>query len=288
MANISSLVPITTAATALSNLVLVTPQAVQGYQPQNPTPLASETPQEPPPAFLFHYEGEQSVNLKSDITDHFIEDNTAIQDQIALRPPIVTTHGFIGELNNVPPKGLAAIKAVADKLTILGAYTPALTLSALIIYNEAFFLYQIGAAAVNSAVAAWSSLSGTAGQTVINGQGIAVEANQNRQQVAFQLFYGYWVNRVLFTVQTPWAVFQDMAIDSLTPIQDAETDVITEFRLSFKQLRFAKTTFVRASVQGRLGSQSATLTDLGTQTLRPGPSLLGRVTSGYPSLLGGG
>jgi hypothetical protein len=290
MPNLSSLAPITTAATALSNLILVSPQSTVGYQPQNPTSPNGQTSQ-PPPAILFHYEGEQTVSLESDITDHYIEDNTAIQDQISLKPETITTHGFIGELNNVTPTALAAVKAIADKLTIINAYTPALSATALLAYNEAFQLYQVGLNAVNSAVSAWSSLSGAGGESVINGQGITLQPNQTKQQIAFQQFYGYWRSRTLFTVQTPWAVFQNMAIKNLRAIQDAETRMITDFEVTFKIIRTAATVTtpgVSQSFQGRASSQAASLTDLGTSTPVSSISLSQGLTSNFPSAFAGG
>lgn len=270
MANLSSLTPITTTATALSNLILVTPSQTLGYQPQNP-PNADGSPStdQRPPALLFHYEGEQTVTLESDITDHYIEDNTAIQDQIALKPEVITTHGFIGELNNVTPPALQLLKALADKLTIVGAYTPALSETAQIAYAEAFLLYQVAQNAANSAVSAWSSISGSSGESVINEQGLTVQANQNKQQTYFQQFYGYWRSRTLFTVQTPWAVFQNMAIKSLRAIQDAETRVITDFEVSFKAIRTAQTATtpgVPQTFQNRSNAQASGLNDIGTST----------------------
>lgn len=284
MANLQTLAPITTAATALSNLVLVSPQATQGYQPQNPNnPDGTPSTATQPPALLFHYEGEQVVALQSDVTDHFIEDNTAIQDQVALRPEKITTHGFIGELNNVSPKILQFLKSTSSSLTAVGAYVPRLTTSALIAYNEAFFLYQVASSAANSAVSAWSSLTGS-GENVIGSGGIqsgafnpatgTVSNNQTKQQIAFQQFYGYWRARTLFTVQTPWAVFQNMIIETLRAIQDAETRMITDFEITFKMIRTAQTAEsagIAAILQGRAAQQAAGLTDLGTST--PAPSI---------------
>jgi hypothetical protein len=279
MVNLSALAPITTAATALSNLVLVSPQKTIGYQPQN---AADQTGQQPPP-LLFHYEGEQSVMIQSDITDHFVEDNTSIQDQIALKPVEINTDGFIGELNDIPPKSLQLLQTLANKLTVVDAYTPVLSATALIAYTEALLLYQTTANAVNSAVSAWSSLSGQDGENVIgsNGLGQAFDAttgkvanNQTKQQVAYQQFYGYWNNRTLFTVQTPWAVFQNMAIKSVQAIQDAETRVISNFKVSFKMIRFANTQStngITAILQGRAAAQASGLVDLGTTT--PSPSI---------------
>lgn len=258
MVNLSSLAAATTTATALSNLILVSPQAVIGYQPQNPQSSDGTTSQNPP-ALLFHYEGEQSVALTSDITDHFVEDNTTIQDQIALRPEIITTQGFIGELNDVAPKVLAPLKVIADKLTVVDAYTPALSTTALIAYNEAVLAYSLAQNVSNSATAAWSSIN--------NGNPNV----QTKQQVMFQQFYSYQKNRTLFTVQTPWAVFNNMAIQSLRAVQDADTRMITTFEVTFKAMRFASTIVANnqadpANFQGRSAQQAAGVTDLGTST----------------------
>jgi hypothetical protein len=268
MGNISALSQITTGATALSNLILVSPQKTIGYQPQNP-PSQNGTPAQQPPALLFHYEGEQTVALESDITDHFIEDNTALQDQIALKPEVITTHGFIGELNDVAPPQLQAVQAVADKLTVVGAYTPGLSETALLAYNQAFQLYQVAQNAINSAVSAWSTITGAGGESVIGSGGLASQPNQSKQQLMFQQFYGYWRNRTLFTVQTPWAVFQNMAIQRLRAIQDAETNVITDFEITFKMIRIASTQisiFDPSNLQGRAAVQGSGVTDLGTST----------------------
>lgn len=278
MASLSSLAPITTLATSLSNLILVSPSATNGYQPQNPPDASGNvSTANQPPSLLFHYEGEQTVTLQSDITDHYIEDNTAVQDQIAIKPVKITTHGFIGELNNIPPAALALLQTAALKLTAVQAYTPALTIAAQQAYAQSFLLYQTASNAQNAAVSAWSSLSGgeSGGTSVISGSTFTHSVgNQNKQQVAFQQFFGYMNRRTLFTVQTPWAIFQNMAIESLRAIQDAETRVITDFELTFKGLRFASTAYTSGAAPvsgGRSASQRASLTNLGKSS--PVPSV---------------
>jgi hypothetical protein len=267
--NLSAIANYTTSASALANLVLATPQSTKGYQPQNP-PLfggaLNNFLQPNPPAFMFHYEGEQTVSLESDITDHFVENNTAIQDQIALRPEIITTHGFIGELNNVPPASPNALQNVTDKLQTISAYVPALTTAASINYAQAVTTGQISTNALNAGVAAWSSLSGAGGTSVINGTSLFPASNQNKQQTAFQTFYGYWRNRVLFTIQTPWAVFQNCAIYKLRAIQSEETRMISDFEVTFKLIRMASTTTSKVQA-GRLNEQASGLINQGVQTV---------------------
>lgn len=261
MADLSSIASATTAATALSNLILVSPNSNVGYQPQPQSQGAQN-----PPSILFHYEGEQTTTIQSDITDHYIEDNTAIQDQIALKPLEITTHGFIGELNNVTPPVLAPLQTAANKLTIVSAYVPVLSATAIIAYDEAFAAYQLASNAANSSVSAWSSIAGNN------------STNQTKQQVYFQQFYGYWSSRTLFTVQTPWGVFKDMAIKSLRAIQDSETRMITDFEVSFKMIRTASTATTPglASVQqGRAAIQSASPVQQGSVTPQPASTTLG-------------
>lgn len=293
--SITALAPITTTATSLSNLVLVVPQLIGaftnqtvGYQPQ--TGIAnSSNPTQSLPALLFHYEGEQTVTIDSDITDHFIENNSSLQDQIAIKPTIITTHGFIGELNDISPIPNINIQSLLSKLSILGSYTPSLTVTALNAYNDAFQAYQVGANLVNSAVSAWGSVSSLAGnssfsETVIGNNGLSVSSanntqnklTQNKQQLAFQQLFAYQTNRTLFTIQTPWAVFQNCAILHLRAIQEGDTNVISDFELSFKQLRFASTSNISSTestlVQGALIYQSAPTINSQAPTIQ-GPSL---------------
>lgn len=270
LAGISNL---TTAATALSNLILVSPQKTVGYQAQNAPSWKKDTTI-PPAAILFNYEGENVAEMSSDVTDHYIENNTSVQDQVSLRPIIVRTNGFVGELNNVAPAALVPVQQLAQKLVSIGAYTPQLSATAALAYSEAFFAYQIAMNIANTAVSSWSTINGKGGQSVINGSGITPQPNQTKQQEFFQQFYGYWQKRTLFTIQTPWAIFQDMVIMNLNAVQDPETRVITDFNLTFKQLRFATTlqdpnTLNSSNFQGRAGFQSSSLVDLGTSALEP-------------------
>ena len=129
MANLATLSTINTSLLSLSNLILVTPDDT-GYQPQNPDTNDGEILAQSP-AFFFDYEGEQSVQLQSEITDHYAEDNKSLQDQISIKPVIYTTRGFIGELNDVIPLAPNIIRQILSKLTIISAYTPELTVAAL-------------------------------------------------------------------------------------------------------------------------------------------------------------
>jgi hypothetical protein len=249
-------------------LISSSPGNTIGYQPtlQNGLPIN-------PPAIIFQYEGEQTVTLDSDITDHWTENNSTIQDQIALHPEAISTHGFVGELTDAPPNALlAALQIAANTLTIIPGLAPQFTLAAIEQYNAALYAYQVAQNATNALVSAFSTVSGS-GEAVIGSNGISnasgfngvgkntIASSQGKQQIYFQQFYGYRANRVLFTIQTPWAVFQNCAIKSLRAIQDAETKMVTDFEVTFKTIRFASTTTTgsqfAANPNSRLAGQLA-------------------------------
>lgn len=62
-------------------------------------------PKNPPDGvagFVFNIPQEEEMNLRSEITDHFVEDNTAINDEIALKPEEFTLRGIVAEVSVRP------------------------------------------------------------------------------------------------------------------------------------------------------------------------------------------
>jgi hypothetical protein len=121
--------------------------------------------------------------------------------------------------------------------------------------------------------------------SVIGADGLVVGANQNKQQVAFQQFYGYMQSRTLFTVQTPWAVLENMALMRVHPVQDSTTRELTTFEVSFKRIRTAKTQttgFLSSILDGRAAAQAAGLVDLGVSS----PLESGSLASSFGSMFG--
>ena len=258
-------VAMTATATAIAGILLVSPKTVIGYQPTGGTNIIG-MPNILQPPLIFHYEGEQDVSLESDITDHYIETNEAVQDQVSLKPILINTHGFIGELTDIADsKILGKLKTVASSLYLLSAYTPGLSVDALLAYNTAFQVYQLGSSIYNAGVAAFSS-AGLSGM-------------QNKQQTYFTKFYGYWLQKMLFDVQTPWATFHNCIISKLRAVQDAETSMITDFNITFKVMRFAdQATEGFVDMQGRAAVKGSPSTNNGTVTTTSSTSLAGALS----------
>lgn len=261
--DLSALGQATATAQGLSNLILVNPQKNVGIQAQL-SPGTTGT--SPPKNFLFDYEEENTISFESDITDHFVEDNTSLQDQIALRPVVITTSGFIGELTDVLAGTPDIIRLAEQKLSLLAPFIPGVTSTAARAANAAAQIYSTASLAASAAVSAWDSINGTSQDVNGLAPGDVNEKVQTKQQVAFNRFFGYWNNRQLFTVQTPWAIFKDMAIKSMRAIQDKDTRMITNFEVTFKQMKFASSSASLAALarQGRLIAQSSPVIDHGS------------------------
>jgi hypothetical protein len=244
---IIDLTPIQNLAAGLGGLALATPQQTVGYVPQS-----ADLPT--PPAFLFDIEDENSLDLDSDLSNHWIENNTSISDQWALRPEMVTVHGNIAEVTDIPPVLPAEIKLAREVLGGIGLFNPQISQTAQLAIDTAVQTYQAINNVANSAVSAWGSL--------INGSRI-----QTRQQQVWQMFYGYWKSRTLWTIQTPWGILTDMAPLKIRAVQGGETRTISEFIVTFQKMRFASTQSTLISdLAGRAAQQGAAALEQGTST----------------------
>lgn len=262
-------------AQSLNNLILVWPQQKTGYQPQSQLFGGKSGSDE---RFLFDIEGQNEITLDSEITDHYVENNYSVSDHIALAPEIITTKGFVGELHNNTNEASPLIKELANKLGDIAAFDPALSISARRAYAQAFQAYQAVSILKRSAIAAWSNVGANKNQPTEIDSSLSAEdfaksvnnfSTQNRQQIAFQKFYGYRKARALFTVQTPWAIFKNCAIQQIVATQDETTRFVTSFNVTFKPIQVAQTGTVNEfdAYQGRLSSQAAEILNSGNNSL---------------------
>lgn len=242
---------VTTEIRALNNLALVSFSQNNFYQSKSNLIDTVRSG----PKFMFHLEKRNEVNLKSSITDNFTEGNSVINDNIALLPEMVIVNGIIAELNNsfLNPQADEVLNLIEDKLVLFNEFAPNFSTSVLKKINQGKKIAQ-DALIVGTSRIEKSTLK-------------ADRSLQHEQQKAFGLFYGYWRDKTLFNVQTPWALFTDMVIESLNAVQK-DDEYTSEFNITFKKLRFAKTTGPNPNdLQSRLNDQSSTSSNLGTKTL---------------------
>jgi len=211
--------------------------------------------------FIFDLIGTEEFSLDSDITDHYTENNSAIQDHIALRPEKFMLSGYVGELSNNFSNFFLNILTEAQSFgTVLGL-APKFSIQATQVYNSIAAVTSSVAAVVNQAQNIYSLFSG-------------VSTTANKQQNAFQYFYNLWLSRQLCEVETPWGILQNMAIENVRVKQDEQTRIISDFTVTFKAIRFANTLSLTST-----GADLSTLVGQPLQTLQETPDNSG-ITSG--------
>lgn len=182
--------------------------------------------------FLFDVEGESIANLDAEITDHYAEDNRALQDHIAIRPRRITLKGYVGEQVYRKENSDNSILAQAvQKLTTVSAYLPQLSAAATQVQQVIDGASPSGNISLNDAADIYGLV-----QNVIQSFG-----PQSAQQKAYNYFKSLQSAGVLFAIQTPWEFLTSMAIENITAIQDEKTKGITDFSIRLKQIRIAKT-----------------------------------------------
>lgn len=192
--------------------------------------------------FVFDIPKETRISLESVSTDHFAEDNSAIQDHIALKPVIIDTGGFVGELKYDKADPKEEIQELAERLTRINAFIPPLTNAARSVRNT-----------INQAQTESLGL-----QTVEDSTNSAIDiykaykdinAPNTEQARAFNFFKAVRDARQLVAIDTPWGFYNNLEVRSLTATQNADTQSITDFNLTLKEFRTARTQFVTQEFQ---------------------------------------
>ncbi|NDJ15398.1 MAG: hypothetical protein EBY17_30155 [Acidobacteriia bacterium] len=212
--------------------------------------LALVRPNNPPPGiagFLLDIVEDDGSELESDITDHYIEDNTAIQDHIALRPEIVTVSGRVAEL----VKTVVTAKPITpaqNTLPIIPELVPELTPGGQEIEDSYVEAQAQGRAAVVSDQSLYGYYQSQSKR----------QPGQTKQGYIYGYFYQLWKGRQLFSVETPWGFFENMAIQSLSAKQGADSKSVSEFSITFKKIRIARTiSITEGLLSGRATWQQA-------------------------------
>ena len=206
--------------------------------------------------FIFDIVGRVNVKAQSDVTDHFVEQNYAIQDHVALKPKIVTIEGKQGEVVAVyQPNVLQQIFSSVVGLVTPAALSPAFNAQDTAFYATLSTVAQLGQNIVNTALNAFQVFQNAV--TLVT-----------KQQTAFQFIMNLRDNRQLCTVETPFNVFENMIIEDFDADQGEETTKVSDFIVRFKQIVTVN------AVQGTSNANSTDSQNAGTtSTIPPSPSV---------------
>ena len=223
-------------------------------------------PQNPPggiSGFLFDVAQDDEISLNSEITDHYVEDNSAMQDNWALRPEEITLTGLVAELTDAPTPS-NRVATPPNPLPLNPQMVPHMTVGG----------FEIAYVAAPPAPPAAASL-----YDYFKGQeSFATAGNPPkilRQCAAFSFFYDLWKGRQVCSVETAFGIMTNMAILRLRAIQERSTKHLSEITVTFKKIRTVATVNVQAGqIAGRAANQSAVATNQGNAGLTLGTTIL--------------
>lgn len=224
--------------------------------------------------FKFHLPESEQVNMESDITDHYTDSNSVIQDHVAKRPVVLTLSGYQGEYFYSVNEIEDALANVTPVLSLVKQFVPKLS-AATIQAKQGWLNYQNtintgggisenqnidlsktlaeNTTLANKAGVLWNSLNGVDLFKLFQN----LYKLKSAQTRAFLFFEALWKSEAVFTVETTWKRYDNMMIQKVLPIRESNAD-ITSFTVTFKQMNFAQTRFESLNnAAGRTRSQLA-------------------------------
>ena len=225
------------------------------------------------------------TSLNAQITDNYIENNTALQDHIAFSPIVVTLSGLVGE--NVLTSAAAELQTQEQLLTarafqnqILwgdrGEWWEGLTNPSSPLGNKLNTLSILTPASSNITQLAKNAVSQvyTSARRYIgafsgffnrNTDSLPMSNRGNienqKLQYAYDVLQSTFYNRKACVIHTPWKSFQDMYIQSIEITQD-DVNHIMDVSVTFKQLKFASVQYGKVNEQVRASYNAAATADL--------------------------
>lgn len=256
-----------TTANPLSNLSSLTSSVGSALQQYVVSPMAAFGVG----GFIFGIDGEDEVALTSEITDHYAEDNTVLNDGIALKPKRFTLRSYVGEQQTLTSASQPnPLEQVAQKLTTITSMLPAVSAAE----SQVGALIAGGTANLNfnSLVSSGANIYAMVKNLITPTTG---------QAAAYAYFQALYKMKILMSVQTPYEFITNMAIESVIARQDEETKNMSHFIIVMKEFRTAQTLIRANAASGATGIQNQTAQNLGnitgvnpaTPNLSPAPSV---------------
>lgn len=222
--------------------------------------------------FKFHVGKTEQVKMESEITDHYIDDNSAVQDHIILKPVIITLRGLQGEYFYSVNKIEDTLALVVPTMKLCKQFLPKLS-AATVQTKLAWKKNQTDLQGLAANYAVYDKavpLSQKLSQTWNNLNGVdlfklfqEIYKLKSAQTRAFLYFQALWKSQELFTVETTWRRYSNMVIQNLIPLRDENAD-ITDFTITFKQIRKTQSLVTNLNDKaGRRKNQEAAVTDKG-------------------------
>lgn len=172
--------------------------------------------------------GEETLTADCDVTDHYVESNTAYQDQISLKPKIYTVSGEVGELVWYQKDSASQIFGqVAQRLEGVISFLPIKSKGFTQFKTKAMKAFQW----VDTASNAISKISNLY-TNLLGGS-----ETQSNQQQAYIYLTQFRDERQLISVKTPWGVLNKYVITNMKFTQPQNTKDKSLISITLKEFR---------------------------------------------------
>lgn len=194
-------------------------------------------PERPTNQFYLDVIGTESMTATSAITDHYVEDNTWVNDNISLMPRRYTIQGEVGELyfyERNPQQ--TYVGYVNQKLMPIVEFYPLRTLFDQDIMNKISKAQMW----VDTADNLWTRL-------------MQLNNEANRQQKIYGYLEALRVARQPISIETPWTKLNSVVIENYTLTQPDRNTDRTQISITYKEFKTTKVGSyeVRSLGQGR-------------------------------------
>lgn len=210
--------------------------------------------------------GEETLTADNDVTDHYVESNTAYQDQIARKPKIYTISGEVGELVWYQKDNSSQLVGqVAQRLEGVVSFLPKMSKG----FQQMKKTVMKAAQWVDTASNVVSRLSNFASEIKRdeNGEEVSSRSITNQEQAYIRLL-AYRDDVVTpLTIKTPWGVLKDYVITSLKFTQPRDTKDKSIISMTLKEFRTTSVSTVKFDIskyQGVAGFERQPNVDNGT------------------------
>lgn len=165
--------------------------------------------------------GDESLSVESDVTDHYVESNTAYQDQISLKPKTYTISGEVGELVwYQKDTSSQLVGQVAQRLEGVVSFLPTMSKG----FQQMKKTVMKAAQWVDTASNIYDRFD-------------SLTPTTNKQMQAYNYLLSWRNLRLPLTVKSPWGILENYVITSLKLTQSKETKDKTFIQMTFKEFR---------------------------------------------------
>lgn len=200
---------------------------------------------------VFDIEDTTTIDLDNDITDHYVETNSAVQDNAAVRPDVITLTGFVGELVWQNSKPASTLQKLTQKITTIASYLPTITAASRQAYG----------ALADTSQSNLQYFSGALDQSInLYNTFKTLNPPKTKQAKAFNYFRALRNGRTKLSIDTPYSYYPNVMITRITASQKGDSKYISDFSVTFKQIRNVSTTtkpFDPNKFQGRTAAQTS-------------------------------